>query len=53
VRTELELKGTTAEKNAAIALLVNSGYHVYWYMVKVGNAKRKVLVVDDKKEEEK
>ncbi len=47
MKAELELKGISAEKNAAIALLVNSGYKVYWETVKVGNTKRKLLIVEN------
>lgn len=48
-----ELKGVKDEINNTIALFVNSGYMVYWKTVKTGNTKRKVLVIDDGKEEEK
>lgn len=50
MKAEYELKNATiAEKNTLIAVLVNSGYHVYWETKKVSNVKRKVLVVDDRK----
>lgn len=49
MRHELELKGTKEEINSAIALFVNSGYTVKWDTRKVGNAKRKVLVIDEVK----
>ena len=54
MKAEYEIKNATAaEKNTLIAVLVNSGCRVSWETKKVGNTKRKVLVVDDRKEEEK
>ncbi len=53
MKIELNLKGLKDEINGAIALLVNSGYRVHWETVKVGNVKSKVLIVEDKKGEEK
>ncbi len=53
MKVQYDLKGLKEEINGAIALFVNSGYHVYWETIKVGNTKRKVLVVDDGKGEEK
>ncbi len=53
MKSEFELKGAKDEINGAIALFVNSGYKVSWETKKVGNVKRKVLVVDDRKGEEK
>ena len=53
MKSKFELKGMKDEINGAIALFVNSGYRVEWETVKVGNTKRKVLAVDDRKEEEK
>lgn len=47
MKTEYVLKGTKDEINNFIAVLVNSGYKVYWETVKVGNTKRKVLIVED------
>ncbi len=53
MKVQFELKGVKEELNNAIALFVNSGYHVHWETVKVGNKNRKVLVVEDGKGEEK
>lgn len=53
MKSEFELKGTKDEINIVIALFVNSNYKVYWETKKVGNVKRKVLVVDDRKGEGK
>lgn len=53
MKTEHELKGTKDEINAVICAFVNSGYKVYFDTKKVGNSKRKVLVLDDRKGEEK
>lgn len=51
MKAEIELKGTKDEKNGVILGLVNSGYRIGWETKKVGNVKRVVLVVEDKKED--
>ncbi len=48
-RREFELKGKTEELNNLIAVFVNSNYQVHWETRKVGNVKRKVLVIEDVK----
>lgn len=48
-RHEFELKGKTEELNNLIAVFVNSSYQVHWETKKVGNVKRKVLVIEDVK----
>lgn len=48
-RREFELKGKTEELNNLIAVFVNSSYQVHWETKKVGNVKRKVLVIEDVK----
>ncbi len=47
MKSEYVLKGTKDEINNFISLLVNSGYKVFWGTVKVGNTKRKVLIVEN------
>lgn len=48
---EFELKGLKEEVNTIIAVLVNSGYTVYWKIRKEGNTKKKVFVVSKGGEE--
>lgn len=49
VRHEFELKGKQEAIDSAIALFVNSNYQVHWETRKVGNVKRKVLVIGNVK----
>lgn len=46
-RHEFELKGKQEAIDSAIALFVNSNYQVHWETKKVGNVKRKVLVIEE------
>lgn len=49
MRHEFELKGKTEALDTVISVFVNSNYQVHWETRKIGNVKRKVLVIDEVK----